>query len=241
MPLTLLDIGLLVVMLISGILAMVRGFMREILSIAAWLAAALVTLYFYARAESYVQPYIANDLVAKGLAIGALFLGTLLIVSIFTVKISDLVLDSRVGALDRSLGFLFGLARGLLIMVVAFLFFAWLVPPKSQPEWVVSASSKAVLQATGDWLLSILPDDPEMAILRRLRSPRNGEPLEPAPQLQQEPAPQGPGPVRTVPQEKSENAPAPNYAAAGAPEPGYQGADRGRPEQLHSSVHGAPI
>src|ERR1700674_1336460 len=113
MPLTLLDIGLLVVMLISGILAMVRGFMREILSIAAWVIAAGVTLYGYARAETYVKQYVTNDLVAKGIAIGGLFLLTLLIVSILTVKISDLVLDSRVGALDRSLGFLFGLPPGL--------------------------------------------------------------------------------------------------------------------------------
>src|SRR5688572_32711732 len=49
----------------------------------------------------------------RSIAIGGLFLLTLLIVSLFTIKISDLVLDSRVGALDRSLGFLFGLARGL--------------------------------------------------------------------------------------------------------------------------------
>ena len=65
-----------------------------------------------------------------------MFLGTLLIVSIITVRISDMVLDSRVGALDRTLGFLFGLGRGLIIVVVAFLFFAWLVPDRSQPEWV---------------------------------------------------------------------------------------------------------
>ena len=74
MPLTLLDIGLLVVMLISGILAMVRGFMREILSIAAWVIAAGVTLYGYARAETYVKQYVTNDLVAKAIAIGGLFL-----------------------------------------------------------------------------------------------------------------------------------------------------------------------
>ena len=68
-----------------------------------------------------------------GAVIGGLFLGTLLIVSIITVRISDMILDSRIGALDRSLGFLFGLGRGLIIVVVAYLFFDWLVPQKSQP------------------------------------------------------------------------------------------------------------
>ncbi len=52
-----------------------------------------------------------------------MFLLTLLVVSIITVRISDMILDSRVGALDRTLGFLFGLGRGLIIVVVAFLFF----------------------------------------------------------------------------------------------------------------------
>jgi len=60
-----------------------------------------------------------------------------------------MVLDSRIGALDRTLGFLFGLARGLVIVVVAYLFFAWLVPPKTQPTWVANAKSRVVLQRTG--------------------------------------------------------------------------------------------
>jgi len=97
------------------------------------------------------------------------FLGTLLIVSVITIKISDMILDSRVGALDRTLGFLFGLGRGLVIVVVAFLFFAWLVPDRSQPEWVKNAKSRVVLQGTGQWLMSMLPDDPESTILKRLK------------------------------------------------------------------------
>jgi membrane protein required for colicin V production len=83
-----------------------------------------------------------------------------------------MILDSRVGALDRTLGFLFGLGRGLVIVVVAFLFFAWLVPDRSQPEWVRGAKSKVVLQSTGQWLMSMLPDDPESTILKRLKKPK---------------------------------------------------------------------
>jgi membrane protein required for colicin V production len=223
MPLTLLDIGLLVVMLISGILAMVRGFMREILSIAAWLIAAGVTLYGYARVEVFVKQYVTNELVAKGVAIGGLFLITLLIISLFTVKISDLILDSRVGALDRTLGFLFGLGRGLVIMVVVFLFFSWLVPQKSQPEWVKGARSRVVLQATGDWLLSVLPDDPETAILKRLRRPKDGE----------EPA----EPAAAPPAKRSETSPTAPRVAADS-EQSYKRPDRQRFEQLLESTRG---
>lgn len=182
MPLTVLDIGLLLVMLISGVLAMVRGFMREVLSIASWVIAAVVTLYGYTRVLPYVKQYVANELLATGIAVGGLFLLTLLIVSLFTVKISDLILDSRIGALDRTLGFLFGLARGLVIMVVAFLFFIWLVPAKSEPDWVKNARSRPILQSTGDWLKSVLPDDPENAILQRFKKSR-GEDEAPPPDV----------------------------------------------------------
>lgn len=182
MPITLLDLALLVIMLISGLLAMIRGFMREVLSIAAWVIAALVTLYGYSRLVPFAKTYFNNDIVANLIVIGGVFLVTLLVISVITVRISDLVLDSRVGALDRTLGFVFGLGRGLVIVVVAFLFFAWLVPDRSQPNWVRDAKSRVVLQSTGDWLMSMLPDDPESTILKRLkRPPAEGEPADAPP------------------------------------------------------------
>jgi membrane protein required for colicin V production len=175
MPITLLDVLLLLVMLISGLLAMIRGFMREILSIAAWIIAALVTLYGFPRVLPLAKEYFSSTLVATGIAVAGLFLITLLVVSVITVRISDLVLDSRIGALDRTLGFLFGLGRGLIIVVVAFLFFAWLVPERSQPNWVRSAKSKVVLQSTGQWLESLLPEDPEKTILQKFKRPKPDE------------------------------------------------------------------
>jgi membrane protein required for colicin V production len=174
MPVTLLDILLLVVMLISGLLAMIRGFIREVLSIVSWAAAAGVTLYAYPKLLPQAQQYFTSTLVATIVVVAGLFLGTLILVSIFTIKISDMVLDSRIGALDRTLGFLFGLARGLVIVVVAFVFFDWLVPAKSQPGWVRDAKSKVVLKGTGDWLVSMLPEDTE-SYLKKLKRPKPGE------------------------------------------------------------------
>ncbi len=158
MPITLLDIVLIAVMLVSGLLAMVRGFMREVLSITAWILAAGATLYSYSKLLPAATAYFNNGIAAKGVVIGGVFLVTLLAVSIITVKISDMVLDSRVGALDRTLGFLFGLGRGLIIVVIAFAFFDWLVPAKSQPSWVADAKSKVFLSNTADWLRSMSPD-----------------------------------------------------------------------------------
>jgi membrane protein required for colicin V production len=181
MPITLLDIIVLSVMLLSGLLAMIRGFMREILSIAAWATAAIATLYAFPRLLPQAKTYFQNDTIAAIAVIAGVFIGTLVVATVITSKISDMVLDSRIGALDRTLGFLFGLGRGLLIVVVAFLFFAWLVPDKQQPDWVRTAKSLSVLQSTGNWLMSMLPDDPETTILKRLKRDKE-EQTELAPQ-----------------------------------------------------------
>jgi membrane protein required for colicin V production len=172
MPITLLDVMLIAVMLVSGLLAMVRGFMREVLSIIAWVLAAAATLYSYAKLLPFAKQYFNNDIVATVAVVGGIFLGTLLVVTVLTVRISDMVLDSRVGALDRTLGFLFGLARGLLIVVVAYTFFDWLVPDRGKPGWILNAKSKVVLSSTGDWLKEQLPENAEATILKKLKRPK---------------------------------------------------------------------
>ena len=169
-----LDLFLIAVMLISGLLAMVRGLIREVLSIAGWGAAAVAGLYAYSKLLPMTKQYISNDYMAAGVTVAGAFFATLIIVSIITVKISDKILDSRIGALDRTLGFLFGLARGLIIVVVAFIFFDWLVPAKSQPDMVRNARSRIVLENTGEWLKGLLPEDPENTILKRLKK-KSGE------------------------------------------------------------------
>ena len=154
-----LDIFLVAVMLISGLLAMVRGLIREVLSIAGWGAAAGAALFAYAKVLPWAKSYFSslNEYVVTGGTVATFFIGTLIIVSIITVKISDKILDSRIGALDRTLGFLFGLARGLLIVVVAFAFYDWF-QPKSQPGWIANAKSLVVLKNLRDDIISMSPD-----------------------------------------------------------------------------------
>lgn len=187
------DLGLIVVVLISAFLAMLRGFTREVLAIASWGAAAVAAIYLNPLVLPYVKPYIAKDVVALAVSAAAVFFATLIIVSIITVKLSDAILDSKVGALDRSLGFVFGAARGLLLCVIAFVFFNWLVPEKTQPEWVKNARTRPLLQATGDQLMALLPDDPE-GLLAKLKKPKTGPATdEPAPDTDVEPKAPEPG------------------------------------------------
>jgi membrane protein required for colicin V production len=208
MPVTILDMIVVGIVLISGLLAALRGFTREVLAIGSWAAAAAAAYLLHPQLVPLAQQYVSTNInIARPVAAGGVFLVTLLIAHFLTSKISDLILDSRIGALDRTLGFIFGAARGLLLAVVGFLFFNWLVADKQQPPWVKDAKLKPLLESTGASLMSLLPEDPERA-LKQLRSPRDGEAPRDAPAPTVAPSP-------TPPPRRSE-APAPTPAAAPA-------------------------
>jgi membrane protein required for colicin V production len=200
MPVTLLDLIVIGVMLISALLAMVRGFTREVLAIAAWAIAAVAALFLHGYVLPYVRPYIKSEMVAQIASGAAVFIVFLIIASFITVRISDMILDSRIGAIDRTFGFLFGAARGLLLAIVAFIFFSYLVPEKSEPLWVQDAKSRQILLSGRDWILGILPSDPENVIMRQLRAndllpADNGQAADPDAAGTQPPAPQTPAPA----------------------------------------------
>jgi membrane protein required for colicin V production len=195
MPLTIFDLVVLGVIAISALLASVRGFTREVLAIVSWVTAAAVAWLFHPQLLPIAQQYIPNKTVALVVAIAALFLVTLIVVSLVTARVSDFVLDSRIGALDRTLGFIFGSARGLLLCVVGYLLFAALVPEKMQENyiWLRDARSKPLLEQSGRSLLAILPQDVDLDIVKRLAKPKGGgDPSEPAEEPKGQNAPQPP-------------------------------------------------
>lgn len=168
MPVTLLDGILIGFTLISAILAMVRGFSREVLSIASWAAAAVAAYFFYPTVTPFVAPYIEHPQIAQAVAAAVVFFVALIIVTLVTMKIADFIIDSRIGALDRTLGFLYGAARGILVVAVALLFFNWLVAA-NRPAWITEAKSRPLLEGIGLRIQNLLPDDPENAIFDRLK------------------------------------------------------------------------
>lgn len=167
-PVSILDLIVVGIVLLSALLASVRGFTREVLAIASWVIAAFAAYSLHPAMLHYATPYITNPQAALAATITIIFLVVLVLVSLVTVKISDLILDSRIGALDRSLGFLFGAFRGFLIATIAFMFFDKLVGEKQHPDWVRDAKLRPILQEAGAQLLVFLPSDPN--ILDRLKA-----------------------------------------------------------------------
>ena len=163
MPITLLDAILIVIMLISAVLAMIRGFSREVLSIVSWIAAAAAAFVGYETLTPLVSS-IAPDtlrpdsLTTQVLAAAIIFFVVLVVVSYLTMRIADVIIDSRIGALDRTLGFIFGAARGALLVIITLNFFLF-VAGDNVPGWVANAKSRPWMEEIGYEIRELLPDD----------------------------------------------------------------------------------
>lgn len=158
-----LDVILVVIMLLSGFLAMLRGLTREILSILSWAVAALASLFIYNGYKEWARNFVEPKLhiIADIALVAVVFIAVLLVVEFITLRLSERVLDSRVGALDRTLGFVFGLVRGLLLVVICYELFNLIVPKERYPAWVTEAKSLPVIESTGEAIISLLPDNPQ--------------------------------------------------------------------------------
>jgi membrane protein required for colicin V production len=159
MVFTAVDVGVAVLVLISAILATARGFTREILSLATWAGAAAIAAYMYFYHSDLAARYFTEPLLATGVTVIGSFLVALIVLHLLTMWIGDLVVDSRVGPLDRTLGFVFGAARGVLICVVAAVFANFLIG--AQDPMLRDSKSFPPLLSAGDYLISLLPPDLE--------------------------------------------------------------------------------
>jgi membrane protein required for colicin V production len=146
---TLLDLLLIAVILLSALLGAGRGFLRVILAAVACAIAQFATGLFL-LATGLIQSITVLSLLATAI----LFVGVLIVCLLFAGRISHIFFADEVGIIDRILGFFMGLPRGLLFAVLCYLFFTWLVPDQSQPAWIRGASSRLILETTGDWLIS---------------------------------------------------------------------------------------
>jgi membrane protein required for colicin V production len=146
---TLLDLFVIAVIFLSALLGAGRGFLRVILAAVACAIAQFATGLFL-LATGLIHSITVSSLLAAVI----LFVGVLIVCLLFAGRISHIFFADEVGIIDRILGFFMGLPRGLLFAVLCYLFFTWLVPDQSQPAWVRGASTRVILEATGDWLIS---------------------------------------------------------------------------------------
>lgn len=182
--LTYLDAALIAVALISGLLAMYRGLTRELLSIVSWAVAALAVLYFVLNYKKFAEDMAAQmgtQVAVAQIAIGAVvFLIVLIIVHLITSRISDIILDSSVGMIDRIFGFAFGVVRGFILVVIPYMFYESFIPdPNNQFPWVRESASLPYIKSTGDSIRAALETHMPSSLTNPQPAPAT--PVEPPP------------------------------------------------------------
>lgn len=177
-PINVLDIVILVVAGLSAIVGLIRGFVREVLSLGAWIAAGWLTLTFYPDTLAWTHQYIESGLWAGVVGGGGSFIVILVVLTIFARLISRAIQNNDlVGPLDRTLGMVFGLGRGAILVILGFIFTMTLVDSKSKkPVWAAESRLLLHVERGADIMLELTPTDIDLPDLET--EPAEGDEVE---------------------------------------------------------------
>ncbi|MBI3419343.1 MAG: CvpA family protein [Proteobacteria bacterium] len=166
MPHTAVDIIVIAVILISAVLAFIRGLTREVLSLGTWLLAIYLAFTQYGRVTPWLVEKITNPVVRDfvgGLIIFAAIMIVLLPIGFY---VRGFIKGEQITAVDRSLGFVFGAGRGYVLMAILYLIVAWLLPEEKQPAWLKEANTRPALAYGADVMRDMIPAE-QRALLEK--------------------------------------------------------------------------
>lgn len=199
LPINAFDLIVLVILLLSAGLAFARGFVREVLAIVSWIGAALVTRFAVPHVSPIARDVFDNPTMTdfvRGFGYGAehrdliadvaggvlVFVAAMIGFSILSTIIARTVQGSALSAVDRSLGLVFGLLRGGLVICLVYLLLVWLIPERrDRPVWIEEARSRPLVERGAELLLGLLPRDARAADGDLRSRIRDDGPLPPLP------------------------------------------------------------
>ncbi len=145
-----LDWVIIVVLAVSTLLSVWRGFVREAISLAAWVAAFVVANLFVDQMASLLATWISNITGRYVAAYAILFVGTLMLGSLLGMLARQLVKVTGLSVLDRLLGTVFGFARGVILILVCAFVLRQLVPP-GDLQWLHQSQLMPQLDMLAQW------------------------------------------------------------------------------------------
>ena len=143
---TILDFVVIGVVLLSAILAFIRGFTREIFSLLGWVGAAAAAWFLLPYAEPYARQIVDDVLASRIIASVAVFIVVLFAITFLGSPIAGRVRESHFSSMDRLLGGLFGVARGAVLIVLGYVVLILFYPKDSQISWMRDAVSRPYLE-----------------------------------------------------------------------------------------------
>lgn len=153
------DAAVISIMLLSCLFAFFRGFVKEILSLGAWIGAGLVTLYFFGDVAEMLKPHFKNEMVAGGVAALGVYVISLIGFSIINSLIMRMMKEgSDVGILDNALGLIFGALRGAFIVSLGYFLLTIVMTEDTMPEWIQQAKTRPWVKEGAITLGRIAPE-----------------------------------------------------------------------------------
>lgn len=156
------DIAVLLLVGLGAITGFLRGFVQEVLALAAWVIALFAIHYAHTPLADVLQPYIGTASGAAVLAFAILLLVPYVIVKLLAASFGNAARNSVLGPIDRVLGFGFGAMKGMVIVVVVFSIFVlgydaiW--GPGGRPDWITQARSYAFVNASSEGLVKMIAE-----------------------------------------------------------------------------------
>lgn len=157
--LNLFDAAVIGIMLLSCLFAFFRGFVREVLSLGAWIGAAIITIYYFPDMARILKPHFKSAMGAAGVGTLIIYSTSLIGFSIINAIILKYVKSgNEVGMLDNLMGLMFGAARGALIVSLGYFLMTIALPEKEYPQWLVESVTKPYAERGAITLAKVAPE-----------------------------------------------------------------------------------
>lgn len=145
------------VIALSALIGLLRGLLKEAISLGTWIAAFIVAALFVRDGAAYLAKYIGIPSVSIILAFGLLYLSVLIIGGLINLVVAQLIEPAGLSGVDRVLGLVFGLLRGMLLITVLVLMAGF--TPLPQDAWWKQSPLLPRFQQGAVWLRDRLPAD----------------------------------------------------------------------------------
>jgi membrane protein required for colicin V production len=164
--------------LLSVAIGYLRGFCNEVFTIFGWIAAVIATIYFTPVLLPFGQKFIEKEWLARMATSSAIFLVTLGVCSGVSYIATRTLRSSKLGMVDRIMGFGFGILRAIVLLGLGYLLFTYVFKEDNRPDFVTKARTKPFLEASAEWIQAVVPLNSTLGIESK---PEDAEPKQSVP------------------------------------------------------------
>ena len=151
------DLVIIGIIVLSALISLIRGFVKESISLVTWVVAGLLALRYYGPMADLLEPFINSVTLRQWIGGGILFVATLIVGAIVNFIVSQLVSKTGLSGTDKTLGVIFGGARGVLIVTMVVLLAG--LTPMPEASWWQDSVMIEFFQQLAEWVRGVIPAD----------------------------------------------------------------------------------